>query len=372
MENIFTNNIKEILLNHFGNNSDDIFDKSQLLQYINIKTKSANRGVKARASFANLYAIYVIVEDYLVNEFDERKDYSKYEGASFTKLFQRQRQLPFGSKLQNHALNNRMNSEFQKFFPTSEYIPILRNLETNHYWINENLINIKIGKKNFNIAQCVIDIIDAYTQIKKDSFEKFIAKCVEMQRIESKSKNEVIDFILSLISINADARLFEIVSYSILKYFYHNQIIYWGFDLKKLKKDNLKLYKTGRTNANDGGIDYVMKPLGRFFQVTETLDVKKYFLDIEKIERYPITFVIKSDKSIDELKKSLKEKAISWYSIDSIVNKYMNCIEEIINIPVLIQRFNIALSQGYLKDILNEIITQSKVEFNIEEEINKN
>ncbi len=50
----------------------------------------------------------------------------------------------------------------------------------------------------------------------------------------------------------------------------------------------------------------------------------------------------------------------------------MNCIEEIINIPVLIQRFNIALSQGYLKDILNEIITQSKVEFNIEEEINKN
>ena len=48
----------------------------------------------------------------------------------------------------------------------------------------------------------------------------------------------------------------------------------------------MKLYKTGRTNANDGGIDFVMKPLGRFFQVTETLDFKKYFLDIDKIETF--------------------------------------------------------------------------------------
>jgi len=46
-----------------------------------------------------------------------------------------------------------------------------------------------------------------------------------------------------------------------------------------VKEDFLILYKTGRTNANDVGIDFVMKPLGRFFQVTETLDVRKYFLD---------------------------------------------------------------------------------------------
>jgi len=72
--------------------------------------------------------------------------------------------------------------------------------------------------------------------------------------------------------------------------------------IDKLTKENLKLYKTGRTNANDGGIDFVMKPLGRFFQVTETLDVKKYFLDIEKIERYPITFVIKLEKTTDDIR----------------------------------------------------------------------
>jgi hypothetical protein len=66
---------------------------------------------------------------------------------------------------------------------------------------------------------------------------------------------------------------------------------------------NLKLYKTGRTNANDGGIDFVMKPLGRFFQVTETLDFKKYFLDIDKIQKYPVTFVIKSVEGVELLKK---------------------------------------------------------------------
>ncbi len=30
-------------------------------------------------------------------------------------------------------------------------------------------------------------------------------------------------------------------------------------------KKKLQLYKTGRTNANDGGIDFVMRPIGRFF-----------------------------------------------------------------------------------------------------------
>lgn len=75
------------------------------------------------------------------------------------------------------------------------------------------------------------------------------------------------------------------MSYSILKFYYHDQTVYFGFDLDGLQEENLHLYKTGRTNANDGGIDFVMRPLGRFFQVTETLNVNKYFLDIDKIER---------------------------------------------------------------------------------------
>ncbi|AEW85956.1 hypothetical protein FCOL_05655 [Flavobacterium columnare ATCC 49512] len=138
--------------------------------------------------------------------------------------------------------------------------------------------------------------------------------------------------------------------------------------MDKLNTENLKLYKTGRTNANDGGIDFVMKPLGRFFQVTETLDFKKYFLDIDKIQKYPITFVIKSDEDVDPLKKKIQDNADKTYTIRAIVEKYMACIEEVINIPMLNIRFNEAVKQGYLNNILDEIVVQSKVEFNYTDE----
>ena len=42
----------------------------------------------------------------------------------------------------------------------------------------------------------------------------------------------------------------------------------------------------------------------------------------------------------------------------------MACIEEVINIPMLNLRFNEAVKQGYLNNILDEIVVQSKVEFN--------
>jgi len=117
MEHQFTQEIKAILKDHFGKAAEEIFDRNPLLQYLNIKTRSASRGSKARGSFANIYAIFVLVEDYLKHDFDKRGDYTNYAGAKFTNLFKRQRELPFGSKLQNHGLNHRMNEEFRKFFP---------------------------------------------------------------------------------------------------------------------------------------------------------------------------------------------------------------------------------------------------------------
>lgn len=368
MDHSFTEKLKEILNSHFGENGKLVFENSQLLQYLNLKTKSADRGSKARGSFANLYAIYVLVEDYIQKGFGENENYAKYEGAEFSKLFTRQRQMPFGSKLQNHALNNRMNAEFQKFFPASQFIPILRNLQINRYWINENLLKVEVSANIFNISAAIIEIIDEYIKTKQDAFQKFIQVCEELQTVENASPEHIEEFILSLLAPNIDARLFEIVSYAILKFYYHDQKIFWGFETENLNEENLKLYKTGRTNANDGGIDFVMKPLGRFFQVTETLDFKKYFLDIDKIEKYPITFVIKSDEPIENLHQKLKENAVKSYLIEAVVEKYVCCIEELINIPVLIERFREAVEQGYLNSILKEIITQSKVEFNYQED----
>src|SRR5690606_37979292 len=113
--------------------------------------------------------------------------------------------------------------------------------------------------------------------------------------------------------------------------------------------------KTGRTNANDGGIDFVMKPLGRFFQVTETVDVNKYFLDIDKVQKYPISFVIKSTENPDQILKKIQKQAEKKYSISAIVSKYISCIEEIINIPRLLEIYRIVLNNQKGHKIVQEI-----------------
>jgi len=367
MEHTFTTKIREILAKYFMGATEDLLDKSLLLQYINIKTKSAQRGSKSRSSFANLYAIYVLVEDYIEKGYVENGKYSEYEGASFNVLLERMRELPFGTKLQNHALNHRMNQEFRKYFPDCELSPIIRNLQTKKYWINENLLKVKRGRKKFNIAAVIIEIIDEYIKVKTESFKRFIEQCKQLESIDKGNNEKVNDFILSLLAPNVDARLFEIVSYAILKNYYKDKKIYWGFTREELKEEVLTLYKTGRTNANDGGIDFVMKPLGRFFQVTETLDFKKYFLDIEKIERYPITFVVKSEDKTDSLRRQLYDGAIKTYCVSAIVKRYMECIEELINIPRLKEIFSAVKNRGDVSAVLDEIILQSKVEFNFDE-----
>jgi hypothetical protein len=367
MKHSFTDKIELILKQEFGQYGKAIFQNSLLIQYLNDKTRSANRGSKARGNFANLYALYVIIEDYLAKAYNKHGDYSTYEGALFSNLFTRQRELPFGSKLQNHALNNRLNSEFQKFFPDTQYTPILRNIATNRYRINENLLKITVDARIFNIAETIITIIDEYIRTKQDAFQQFVKSCEDLQQIHIYNPAEIKAFITAQLKPNVDARLFEIVSYAILKYYYYNQQMYWGSEPDKLQKENLALYKTGRTNANDGGIDFVMKPPGRFFQVTETIDFKKYFLDIEKIQKYPISFIIKSDEPIETLLQRIKYNASQTYPIKAIVDKYMNCIEEIINIPILISRLAETVEHGDLSNVLNEIILQSKVEFNYED-----
>lgn len=361
----FTNTIIGIIDSYFPGHGNSIFQNSDLLQYINIKTKAANRNSKSRASFANHYAIYVLIEDYVNHDFDKTGDYGDYDGSQFTVLLRRQRELPFGSKLQNHALNHRLNEEFKKYFPESEYLPVIREAHTNRYWINENLLNININGKIYNISRSVKEIIEAYMDARKKEFNEFMAYCEEIARIQQEEPEKVIGFIQSLLRHDVDARVFEIVSFAILKEYYSDQKIFWGWEIDDLNEENLQLYKTGKTNANDGGIDFVMKPLGRFFQVTETIDSNKYFLDIDKVQKYPITFVVKTDLSLAQILQKVEEQAHSRYSIKSIVASYMKSIEEVINIKRLMEIFDIVLSKDGGNAVIHEIIVQSKYEFDI-------
>ncbi len=231
-------------------------------------------------------------------------------------------------------------------------------------------MKIKVGNRIYNIAEDIMNIIDHYVEVKQDNFNQFINQCETLQSVDEGNTAGVTDFIMTLLAPNVDARLFEIVCYSILKFYYKGTKIYWGFtpEIEKLNEDYLRLYKTGRTNANDGGIDFVMKPLGRFFQVTETLDFKKYFLDIEKIERYPLSFVIKSEDSIEDLMETLKTDAMKTYVVQKVVEDYLGCIEEIINIPKLKDYLKELDERDMVSEVLKEIIFQSKVEFNYEED----
>lgn len=367
----FTDQIILILEKHFGNDASDIFKGSSLLGYLNNKTKAANRGSKARAAFANHYALYVIIEDYLKHGYfeDKSKSYSKYEGARFSELFKRQRELPFGSKLQNHALNARLNDEFKKFYPMIDKEPIVRDVATQRYWIQEDFLKIRIRRKDgkdkeFNISKAIIEIIDTYVATKKAAFESFLETCRQIANLGESDHKQAIDFVTSQLQPNVDARVFEVVSYAVLKAKYGKESVWIGQTKNTVEEESLVLYKTGRTNANDGGIDFVMKPSGRFFQVTETLDVKKYFLDIDKVQRFPVTFVVKSDETEIQIRKKIEEKAIEKYKIDAVVRAYMNAIEEIINTESLIKYFNKIVQSGCLNEVMDEIVIQSKLEFN--------
>lgn len=372
----FTEKIEEILKKHFGENGSDVFESSSLLGYLNSKTKAANRGSKARGAFANHYALYVVIEDYLNKGYFEGKPklpYSKYEGARFSDLFTRQRELPFGAKLQNHALNARLNDEFKKFFPTVGIPPIVRDVATQRYWVQEDLLKVTIRQKDgqehtHNIAKAIIEVIDAYVATKRAAFEGFLEACKQIAELGKKEPGQAIEFVMQQLQPNVDARVFEIVSYAVLKAKYGQDSIWIGETKDSVSKEVLVLYKIGRTNANDGGIDFVMKPLGRFFQVTETVDVKKYFLDIDKVQRFPITFVVKSLESAKDIRAAIQAQAIAKYKIEAVVNAYMSAVESIINVSDLEVAFKAVVATGGLQSVMDEIVIQSKVEFNYADE----
>lgn len=371
-QHTFTATIVDVLRRHFGEYAEEIFQASPILGYLNNKTKAANRGSKARGAFANHYALYVVVEDYIKNGFADGKatiPYSKYQGARFSDLFKRQRELPFGAKLQNHALNSRLNDEFKKFYPTVGKPPIVRDVETQRYWIQEDLLQVTLRRKDgkehtYNIARAVIDVIDAYVAIKKAAFEGFLDTCRQIAELGKSAPAKAVDFVVQQLKPNVDARVFEIVSYAVLKAKYGQETVWIGETKDTVSEEFLVLYKTGRTNANDGGIDFVMKPLGRFFQVTETVDVNKYFLDIDKVQRFPITFVVKSDETSDQIRSAIRAQAIAKYKIETVVDSYMAAVEEIINVKDLVAAFDTVVKSNQLQTVMEEIVVQSKVEFN--------
>ena len=143
---------------------------------------------------------------------------------------------------------------------------------------------------------------------------------------------------------------------------YRGQTVLIGPSPDKLEHKSLALFRTGRTNANDGGIDFVLQPMGRFFQVTETLDFRKYFLDFEKVNRYPISFVIKVDADKSDVKSRILRDAerSDQYSAEAI-SMYMALFEQIYTLKDLRE-----VAENLPETALDRVKEQLSLQFQLE------
>lgn len=131
-------------------------DENPLVRYLKHKTRAVDRGSKARRSLGSLYALLVLAEDYL-------------EGTTsrFTDLMARMKKLPFGSKLQNHPLDNRLNDEFGRQMDVEgEYLPVQAiSVEGKKGRIISEHLLAHSGADPKRVAAFIVEVIHAYIEL---------------------------------------------------------------------------------------------------------------------------------------------------------------------------------------------------------------
>ena len=295
-----------------------------IVRYLERKTKAANRGAKARRSLGNVYALLVLAEDFVAG---------KPDGSRFTDLLARMKGLPFGSKLQNHPLDNRLNDEFERQMEVGrDLLPVQATQVAGQKArrISPTLLAYD-GVAPKVAATFIVDVVNEYIRLITDKQTSYLDEIVALE-----SADELAEFLEGAFEPNSDARLFEIVSFILLAEHFRGKSVWVGESKEGTKLVPLRLFRSGRTNANDGGIDFVLTPLGRFFQVTETLDFGKYFLDFEKVNRFPVSFVTKVAATSERAMQTIRTDALrSGKFSESQVNLYMGLFEEMFTLPDL-------------------------------------
>ena len=293
-----------------------VSDSHPVVSYLKKKTAAVDRGSKARRSLGNLYALQVLAEDFC-NGLED--------GTQFSSLLNRMREKPFGSKLQNHPLDNRLNDEFRRMTALgAELLPVQQGSSDagKTRKISKKLLGLEGGDPK-EVASFVVDVVDSFASVITSGQEEFVS---EIESIETSP--EIRSFVERTLAKDSDARLFEVVSFCLLKQHFQRSTITYSINECPVIEQQLTLFKTGRTNANDGGIDFVLKPMGRFFQVTETLDFRKYFLDFDKLNRSPMTFVVKTEMSSSEVTEKIKSDSVQSRGV-KLTEVYMKLFEEV-------------------------------------------
>ena len=351
------NFIKEILVCDFGERAESIFTKSLLLQYLDMKMGAVHGDSKSRRSLANIYAIYSILHFYQDEFVGKRRKYCQFDGYDFTKLFNYCRSLYGGSKLQNHAFNNRLNFEFKRRLPNAQNDLMVAS--NGKYLLHVDYLYVD----SEDITKTICKVIDKYIFLLIEKDHALVTALDRIRALVSYDEKKVA--LNNLLNEDAEARVFEIISYAILKNHFNGIKVYFGYSLDTVREEQLVLYKTGRTNANDGGIDFVMRPVGRFFQVTEVNNYDKYLLDIDKVMHFPITFVIKTAQSAVDIRKELMryidERA---HGMAVIRRRYEDAIEEVITINELHDWTN-RLGDSEIDGIIRDIDIYYRLEMNM-------
>lgn len=357
---ITENFVAEILRCEYPQDFQKIYDDSPLLQYLDKKMKAVHGNSKTRRSLANIYAIYSILYFYQSDFYENQDQYRHFEGYDYMRLFNFYRSLYGGSKLQNHALNSRVNGEFHN--KIKDAVNDLIIINNGKYLIHIDYIYVE----GHDISKVSCKIIEKYIDLLVAKDHALISILEDLKRltdyVEKKAK------INALLTEDAEARIFEIISYAILKNHYKNITVFFGYTRDTIDEVALELYKTGRTNANDGGIDFVMRPVGRFFQVTEVNNYDKYLLDIDKVMHFPISFVIKTKLAKEKVQTDLEEYIAQRSSGMAVLEeRYHKAIEEIITINEL-QTWTEELNNGDVDGIIRDIDIYYKLEMNMDAE----
>lgn len=352
--------VREIIDAHFPGKADKIYANSPLIQYLDKKSGAIHGTAKTRRSLANYYAIYSILSFYVEDFFEKPDEYKAFDGYEYTKLFAFYRGLYGGGKLQNHALNSRVNGEFRNKFHADKDLIIVHN---RRYSLHIDFLYVQ----GLDISRVAAEIIEKYVHLLMEKDHALLYALDQMAKAATPEEKKA--QIGALLTEDAEARIFEIISFAILKSHYKAQKIYIGYSPNEIHEESLGLFKTGRTNANDGGIDFVMKPIGRFFQVTEVNTYDKYLLDIDKVLHFPISFVIKTEKPKEQVEREvdcyIRNKSGGMRVIEE---RYRKAFEEIITINEM-KKWLTLLDSESVDTIINDIDFYYKMEMNLNEDM---
>ena len=201
--------VADILKAEYGAKFQEIYDKSLLIQYLDKKMKAVHGDSKTRRNLANIYAIYSVLYFYKEDFYEQRQKYLNFEGYDYMKLFHFYRSLYGGSKLQNHALNSRVNGEFRN--KLQDVVNDLIIAHNGKYLLHVDYLYVN----GHDVSKTVCRIIAKYIEmlVEKDhALIRILAELSNMSECMQKAEK-----LKELLTENAEARIFEIISYAILK-----------------------------------------------------------------------------------------------------------------------------------------------------------